>query len=156
MLRAYISYHVNTASGMPYAISNSTILSGMLFAEQILRQLKNLQVCLAWDATVVNTLAPSYVAVSVVRSQAVSCWPPRRVNSSKYAGLWSSHIFVPKVIETLGPVNETDILSCLNLTGAFQQSQTISGSHSCISSIFQFLYRGLTRSFQRHFCHRDM
>ena len=61
--------------------------------------------CLAWDATVVDTLAPSYVAVSAqVTGSAAQAAAERKV--SKYAGLPASHLFVPIAIETLGPINE--------------------------------------------------
>ena len=63
--------------------------------------------CLAWDATVVDTLAPSYVAISAqVTSSAAQAAAERKV--SKYAGLPASHLFVPIVIETLGPINEAE------------------------------------------------
>ena len=58
---------------------------------------------MACDATVVDTLAPSYVAVAP-RSQAAQAAAERKV--SKYAGLPASHLFVPIAIETLGPINE--------------------------------------------------
>ena len=61
--------------------------------------------CLAWDATVVDTLAPSYVAVSAqVTGSAAQAADERKV--SKYDGLSASHPFVPIAVETLGPINE--------------------------------------------------
>ena len=61
--------------------------------------------CLTWDATVVDTLAPSYVAVSAqVTGSAAQAAAERKV--SKYAGLPASRLFVPIAIETLGPINE--------------------------------------------------
>ena len=61
--------------------------------------------CLAWDATVVDTLAPYYVAVSAqVTGSAAQAAAEKKV--SKYAGLPASHLFVPIAIETLGPINE--------------------------------------------------
>ena len=60
---------------------------------------------MAWDATVVDTLAASYVTVSAqVTSSAMQVAAERKV--SKYAGLSASHLFVPIAIETLGPINE--------------------------------------------------
>ena len=60
---------------------------------------------LAWDATVVDTLVPSYVAVSAqVTGSAAQAAAERKV--SKYAGLLASHLFVPIAIETFGPINE--------------------------------------------------
>ena len=58
--------------------------------------------CLAWDATVVDTLAPSYVAASAqVTGSAAQAAVERIV--SKYAGLPASHIFIPIAIETYRP-----------------------------------------------------
>ena len=56
--------------------------------------------CLAWDATVVDTLAPSYVAVSAqVTGSAALAAAERKV--SKYAGLPASHLLLQIAIETL-------------------------------------------------------
>ena len=50
-------------------------------------------------------MAPSYVAVSAqVTGSAAQAAAERKV--SKYAGLPTSHRFVPIAIETLGPINE--------------------------------------------------
>ena len=60
---------------------------------------------MAWDTTVVDTLAPSYVDVSAqVTASAAQAAAERNV--SKYAGLPASHLFVPIAIETLGPINK--------------------------------------------------
>ena len=60
---------------------------------------------MAWNATVVDTLAPFYVAASAqVTGSAAQAAAERIV--SKYAGLPASHLFVPIAIETLGPINE--------------------------------------------------
>ena len=60
---------------------------------------------MAWDATVVDTLALSYVAVSAqVTGSGAQTVAERKV--SKYAGLPASHVFVQIAIETLGPINE--------------------------------------------------
>ena len=60
---------------------------------------------MAWDATVVDTLVPSYIAVSAqVTGSAAQAAAAMKV--SKYAGLSASHLFVPIAIETLGPINE--------------------------------------------------
>ena len=61
--------------------------------------------CLAWDATVVHTLAPSYVAVSAQVTGSVAQATFERI-VSKYAGLPASHLFDPIAIETLGSINE--------------------------------------------------
>ena len=53
----------------------------------------------------IDTLAPSYVAVSAqVTGSAAQAAAERKV--SKYAGLSASHLFVSIAIETLGPINE--------------------------------------------------
>ena len=60
---------------------------------------------MAWNATVVDTLAPSYIVISAqVTDSAAQAAAERKV--SKYAGLLASHLFVPIVIETLGSINE--------------------------------------------------
>ena len=60
---------------------------------------------LGWDATVVDTLAPSYVAVSTqITGSAAQAAAEKKV--SKYAGLSASHLFVPIAIETLRSINE--------------------------------------------------
>ena len=60
---------------------------------------------MAWNAIVVDTLAPSYVAVSAqVKGSAAQAASERKV--SKYADLSASHLFIPIAIETLGPTNE--------------------------------------------------
>ena len=44
-LRAYMGSHASAAQVVPYVTSKSTILSGVLYAEQILHLSKNRQVC---------------------------------------------------------------------------------------------------------------
>ena len=62
---------------------------------------------MAWDVTVVNTLAESYIPVSAIPDGAVEDAAARK--SSKYSSLPSSHIFQPLALETLGPNNTTGI-----------------------------------------------
>ena len=60
---------------------------------------------MAWHSTVIDTLAPSYVAVSAqVTGNAAQAAAERKV--SKYSGLPASHLFVSIAIETFGPINE--------------------------------------------------
>ena len=62
--------------------------------------------CLAWDVTVTDTLAPSYVSLSA----SSACNAAERAASnkmSKYTSLTSTHVFVPIAIETLGPINSS-------------------------------------------------
>ena len=101
---------------------------------------------LAWDTMVVDTLAPFYVAISAqVTGSAVQAAADRKV--SKYASLSASHLFVPIVIETLGPINKAGH-SFLSELG--RRLSTISDdpreSFSFFSSASLFLYRGLMRS----------
>ena len=64
---------------------------------------------MAWDTTTVDTLAPSYVAVSAqVTCSAAQAAAERKV--SKYGGLPASHLFVPIAIETLGHINEPTLI----------------------------------------------
>ena len=60
--------------------------------------------CLAWDATVVDTLAMSYLSTSStdVASAAKVATERRTV---KYSALSSSHICIPITVDTLGPIN---------------------------------------------------
>ena len=155
--------HASAAQIVPYVTSKSTILTGVLYAEQKLRLSKNRQACspkrtsvltlvpwqggrcLAWDATVVDMLAPSYVTVSAqVTGSAAQAAAERNV--SKYAGLSASHLFVPITIETLGPINEAGHSFLSEREGVSRQSQTISESLSFFSSASPFSYKGLTRS----------
>ena len=101
--------------------------------------------CLAWDATVIDTLAPSYVAVSAqVIGSAAQAAAERKV--SKYAGPSAYHLFVPIAIETLGPINEAGHSSCPNWEDVSRQSQTILESLSLFFSASSFSYKGLMRS----------
>ena len=59
--------------------------------------------CLTWDATVVDTLASSYVSVSATRVGGAADAAAER-KSLKYASITNTHIFVPVAIETLGPI----------------------------------------------------
>ena len=60
---------------------------------------------LAWDATVVDTLAALYLSA---RSTGVGSAAEAAVErkTAKYSTPSSSHIFIPVAIETLGPINE--------------------------------------------------
>ena len=59
--------------------------------------------CLTWDATVVDTLASSYVSVIATRvGRSADAAAERK--SLKYASITDTHIFVPAAIETLGPI----------------------------------------------------
>jgi len=60
-----------------------------------------------WDVTVVNTLAKSYILISASPGGAAEHAAARR--SSKYSSLPSYHIFQSLALETLDPINITDI-----------------------------------------------
>ena len=61
--------------------------------------------CLAWDATVVDTLATLYLSANSTgggsAAEAAVKW-----KEVKCSALSSSHIFIPVAIKALGPVNE--------------------------------------------------
>src|SRR6218665_288544 len=59
---------------------------------------------LVWDATVVDTLAPSYVQASATMAGSAAEIATERKNS-KYSELLNTHFFVPIALETLGPIN---------------------------------------------------
>src|SRR5688572_29030227 len=57
---------------------------------------------LVWDATVVDTLAPSYLQATAVTAGAAAEIADRRKNQ-KYETLLEHHDFIPLALETLGP-----------------------------------------------------
>ena len=59
--------------------------------------------CLTWDATVVDTLASSYVSVTATRVGGAADTAAER-KSLKYASITNTHIFVPVAVKTLGPI----------------------------------------------------
>src|SRR6218665_2536013 len=59
---------------------------------------------LVWDATVVDTLAPSYVQASATMAGSAAEIATERKNS-KYSELVNTHFFMPIALETLGPIN---------------------------------------------------
>ena len=60
--------------------------------------------CLTWDATVVDSLAPSYLSsTSSLPGSAAEAEAVRK--RSKYAAITLTHIFVQVAVETLGPIN---------------------------------------------------
>ena len=60
---------------------------------------------MAWDATVVDTLAKSYLYTSFTDVGSAAKAAAKR-KTSKYSALSSCHIFIPVAVETLGPINE--------------------------------------------------
>jgi len=59
---------------------------------------------LVWDATVVDTLAPSYLQSTAVTAGAAAEIADNRKNK-KYQPLLDTHDFIPLALETLGPIN---------------------------------------------------
>src|SRR5688572_13149611 len=59
---------------------------------------------LVWDATVVDTLAPSYLQATAVTAGAAAEIADIRKNH-KYQTLLDTHVFIPLALETLGPIN---------------------------------------------------
>jgi len=57
--------------------------------------------CLAWDFTCPDTVAPSHLLNSSIAAGSAAL-AAESLKRQKYAGLASSHIFVPVVVETLG------------------------------------------------------
>ena len=59
---------------------------------------------LVWDATVIDTLAPSYLQATAVTAGAAAEIADIRKNQ-KYQTLLDTHDFIPLALETLGPIN---------------------------------------------------
>ena len=57
------------------------------------------------DTTIVDTLTPSYIAVSTQITGSIAQTVAER-KDSKYTGFLASHLFVPIAIESLSPINE--------------------------------------------------
>ena len=58
---------------------------------------------LVWDATVIDTLAPSYIQATATTAGAAAEIAAERKNN-KYVDLINTHFFVPLALETLGPI----------------------------------------------------
>ena len=101
--------------------------------------------CLAWNATVLDMLAQSYITVSVqVTGSPAQEAAERKV--SKYAGLSAFHLFVSIVISAFGLSMKLYTHSYSNWQGVTRQSPTIPESRSFFSSASPFSYKGLTGS----------
>jgi len=61
--------------------------------------------CLSWDVTIVDTLAISYIAqcASSAGAAAEAAAARKHVN---YAGIASTHTFVPVAVESMGPLGQ--------------------------------------------------
>jgi hypothetical protein len=63
---------------------------------------------LVWDATVVDTLAPSYLQATAVTAGAAAEIADSR-KTQKYQSLLDIHVFIPLALETLGPINSSGL-----------------------------------------------
>src|SRR6218665_1144697 len=59
---------------------------------------------IVWDATVIGTLAPSYLTASAARSGAAAAIAEDR-KMQKYHAFLQDHVFIPLALETMGPIN---------------------------------------------------
>ena len=89
--------------------------------------------CLTWDATVVDTLASSYVSVTATRVGGAADAAAER-KSLKYASITNTHIFVPVAIETLGPISSQGLSFLMEISNRLA---TISGDARATSFLFQ-------------------
>jgi hypothetical protein len=63
---------------------------------------------LVWDATVIDTVAPSYLHASAATAGAAAELADTR-KTAKYDHLLANHHFVPVALETLGPINNNGL-----------------------------------------------
>ena len=59
---------------------------------------------MTWDATVTDTVAESYLAITATEAAAAAEAAAGR-KEAKYAQIINSHIFIPLAFETFGPIN---------------------------------------------------
>ena len=89
--------------------------------------------CLTWDATVVDTLASSYVSVTATRIGGAAHAAAER-KTLKYASITNTDIFVPVAIETLGPICSRGLSFLVEISNRLA---TISGDARETSFLFQ-------------------
>ena len=63
---------------------------------------------LLWDATIIDTVAPSYLHATAAAAGAAAELAAMRKNA-KYDHLLANHHFVPLAFETLGPINNSGL-----------------------------------------------
>lgn len=97
--------------------------------------------CLVWDATVIDTLAASYLSEASVTVGAAAERAAARKHE-KYHPLASTHLFVPLAFETMGPIN-SEGLAFLSDLG--QKLSLVSGDPRETS----FLYQRFSLTMQR-------
>jgi hypothetical protein len=64
---------------------------------------------LVWDATIIDTVAPSYLRATAEAAGAAAELAATRKNA-KYGHLLANHHFVPVAFETLGPINNDGLV----------------------------------------------
>ena len=89
--------------------------------------------CLAWDATVVDNLAMSYLSTSSTDVGSAAKAAAER-KTAKYSALSSPHIFIPVAVETLGPINEAGDYSWPSSANSYHPSLMTPGRHSSSST----------------------
>ena len=89
--------------------------------------------CLTWNATVVDTLASSYVSVTATRVGGAADAAAER-KSLKYVSITNTHIFVPVAIETLGLICSRGLSFLAKISNHLA---TISGDTRETSFLFQ-------------------
>jgi len=97
--------------------------------------------CLAWDATVIDTLAESYRLRSAETAGAAAEIAAER-KSSKYTSILPAYCFVPLAFETLGPINHEGLAFFNNLGHRLAQ---LTGDNRETT----FLYQRLSVAIQR-------
>ena len=90
---------------------------------------------LTWDATVVHTCASSYINHSSATLASAAQQAAQR-KEQKYAGLPSTHTFVPVALETLGPINPAGMDFIRELG---KRMAVISGDQGETNQLFQRL-----------------
>jgi len=100
--------------------------------------------CLAWDVTVVDTLAPSYAQLSSISASKVA---ERAAENkvAKYSSIIQTHDFVPLAIETLGPMNS----SALSFLTQLGKRLAVTSSEPREAA---FLFQRLSMTLQRFNC----
>ena len=88
---------------------------------------------LTWGATVVDTLASSYVSVTAARVGGAAD-AAAESKSLKYASITNTHIFVPVAIETLGPICSRSLSFLVDISNRLA---AISGDARETSFLFQ-------------------
>src|SRR6218665_939639 len=97
---------------------------------------------LIWDATVVDTLAASYVAETAIEPGSAAEKAATRKHS-KYAELERTYIVVPVAVETLGPINSEGLAF---LTELGRRLSNASGD----TREARFLFQSLSVTVQRY------